>query len=81
LARAPQARDGLGKTDSAMANVTAELVLPNVPTDRRAWLATELVRLMQERGGAVPRIDQLTARTQELQESVREMERRSPYPI
>jgi hypothetical protein len=31
--------DGLAQTDTAMATVTAELVLPNVPAERRAVLA------------------------------------------
>lgn len=74
-------RDGLAKTEAAMANVTAELVLPAVPTDRRAFLATELVRLTQQRTELVARIDQLTLRTQELAANVHELERQSPYAL
>jgi cell division protein FtsB len=75
------ARDGLAKTEAAMANVTAELVLPAVPTDRRAFLATELVRLTQQRTELVARIDQLTLRTQELAADMHELERQSPYAL
>ena len=64
-----------------MANVTAELVLAKVPTDRRAWLATELVRLTQERTDLLARIDQLTHRTQQLAVNVQQLERQSPYPL
>jgi hypothetical protein len=75
------ARDGLVQTDAAMAAVTAELVLPQVPTERRAFLAAELVRLTQERGDFVARIDQLTQRTQQLASDARELERQSPYAL
>jgi uncharacterized protein DUF2799 len=75
------ARDALVKTDGAMANVTTELVLPHVPTDRRAYLAQELVRLTQERSELVGRIDQLTLRTQQLAAGVQALERQSPYPL
>ena len=64
-----------------MTNVTAELVLPKLSIDRRAWLATELVRLTQQRSGLLSRIDQLTQRTQQLAMSVQELERQSPYPL
>ena len=74
-------RDGLVQTDAAMASVTAELVLATVPVDRRAFLATELVRLTQERTGLVARIDQLTVRSQELAANVQQLERDSPYMI
>jgi outer membrane murein-binding lipoprotein Lpp len=74
-------RDGLVQTDAAMANVTAELVLANVPVDRRAFLATELVRLTQERTGLVARIDQLAVRSQELAANVQQLERQSPYML
>jgi outer membrane murein-binding lipoprotein Lpp len=74
-------RDGLVQTDTAMASVTAELVLPNVPVDRRAFLATELVRLTQQRSGLVTRIDQLTVRSQELAANVQQLERQSPYVL
>ena len=43
--RLRNAREGLAHTNAAMASVTAELVLPTVPIERRTWLATELVRL------------------------------------
>lgn len=75
------ARDGLAHTDAAMASVTTELVLPNVPTDRRVFLATELVRLTQERIDLVARIDQLTVRSEQLAVNVQDLERRSPYPL
>jgi hypothetical protein len=71
----------VAQTEAAMANVTAELVQPKVPTDRRAWLATELVRLTQERTDLLVRIDQLTQRTQQLAVNVQELERQSPYPL
>ena len=80
-ARLHSAREGVARTDTAIANVTAELVQPRVPSDRRAWLATELIRLAQERTDFVARIDQLTHRTQELAANVRELERQSPYPL
>ncbi len=64
-----------------MASVTAELVLPAVPIDRRAWLATELVRLTQERTELVTRIDQLAAHSQQLAINVQELERQSPYAL
>ena len=75
------AREGLANTEAAMVNVTAEVVLPNVATERRAWLATELVRLTQERSNLIVRIDQLTLQAQELTASVQELERRSPYTL
>jgi len=79
--RLRSARDGLVNADAALASATAELVLPHVPPDRRAFLASELVRLAQERTELVARIDQLTIRTQQLAVSVEELERQSPYPI
>jgi hypothetical protein len=79
--RLRNAREGLAHTNSAMASVTAELVLPAVPIDRRAWLATELVRLTQERTELLGRIDQLTAQSQQLAVSVQELERQSPYAL
>lgn len=75
------ARDALVKTDGAMASVTTELVLPNVATERRAFLAQELVRLTQERTDLVGRIDHLTVRTQQLAAGVQALERQSPYPL
>ena len=80
-ARLRSAREGVARTDTAMANVTAELVQPRVPSDRRAWLATELVRLTQERTDLVARIDPLTHRTQELALNVQVLERQSPFPL
>jgi hypothetical protein len=80
-ARLRSSRDGLAHTEAAMTAVTAELVLPGVPTDRRGFLAAELVRLTQERTELVARIDYLTQRTQQLAFSVQELERQSPYPI
>jgi hypothetical protein len=75
------ARDGLVQTEAAMANVTAELVLPKVPTERRAFLAQELVRLTQERTDLIVRIDQLSVRAQQLSVNVQDLERQSPYPL
>jgi Protein of unknown function (DUF2799) len=80
-ARLRNAREGLANTEAAMASATAELVLPKVPTDRRAFLATELVRLTQERGELIARIDQLTVRSQQLAVNVQELERQSPYAL
>lgn len=80
-ARLRNAREGLTYTNTAMASVTAELVLPAVPIDRRAWLATELVRLTQERTELVGRIDQLTAHSQQLAVNVQDLERQSPYAL
>lgn len=80
-ARLRAARDGVAHTEAAMANVTAELVQPKVTTDRRAWLATELVRLTQQKTDLLARIDQLTERTQQLAVNVQELERQSPYPL
>ena len=68
-------------TEAAMVNTTAEAVLPNVPTERRVWLATELVRLTQERGNLIGRIDQLTVQAQELAVNVQELERQSPFTL
>ena len=79
--RLRNAREGLAHTNSAMASVTAELVLPAVPIDRRTWLATELVRLTQERSGLLVRIDELTAHSQQLAVNVQELERQSPYAL
>jgi hypothetical protein len=80
-ARLKSARDGLLQTDSAMAGVTAELVQPKVTTERRAWLAQELVRLTQQRSDLVLRIDELAVRAQQLTVDVHELERQSPYPL
>jgi hypothetical protein len=56
-------------------------VLPNVPTDRRAFLATELLRLTQARSDLVARIGDLTLRSQQLAVNVQELERQSPYAL
>jgi Protein of unknown function (DUF2799) len=80
-ARLRSAREGLSYTEAGMASVTTELVLPGVPTDRRAFLATELIRLTQERTELVARIGQLTVRTQQLAVNVQELERQSPYAL
>jgi len=80
-ARLHSAREGVARADTAIVNVTAELVQPRVSSDRRAWLASELVRLTQERTDLVARIDQLTHRTQELALNVQQLERQSPYPL
>jgi hypothetical protein len=79
--RLRNAREGLAHTNASMASVTAELVLPAVPIDRRTWLATELVRLTQERSELVTRIDQLAAHSQQLAVNVHELERQSPYAL
>ena len=79
--RLRNAREGLAHTNAAMASVTAELVLPAVPIDRRAWLATELVRLTQQRTELVANIDQLAAHSQQLAVNVQELERQSPYAL
>ena len=73
--------EGLAHTNAAMASVTAELVLPAVPIERRAWLATELVRLTQQRTGLVISIDELAAHSQQLAVNVQELERQSPYAL
>jgi len=75
------AEDALANTEAAMSNATAELVSPKVPGDRRAWLATELVRLTQERGRLIERIGQLKLEAQELAVNVQQLERQSPYPL
>jgi Protein of unknown function (DUF2799) len=75
------AREGLANTEAAMVNTTAEAVLPNVPTERRVWLASELVRLTQQRGDLMVRIDQLTAQAQQLAFNVQELERQSPFTL
>ena len=79
--RLRNAREGLAHANTAMASVTAELVLPSVPIERRSWLATELVRLTQERSELVARIDQLAAHSQQIAVNVQELERQSPYAL
>jgi hypothetical protein len=80
-ARLRSAREGLSHTDAAIASATAELLLPNVPRDRRIYLAQDLVRLGQERTELIERIDHLTVRTQQLALNVHELERQSPYAL
>jgi Protein of unknown function (DUF2799) len=80
-ARLRNARDGLSRTDTAIAAATAELLLPNLPKERRIFLATELVQLGQERTEFSSRIDLLSARTQQLASNVQQLERQSPYPL
>lgn len=75
------ARSGLAQTEAAMASATTELVLTTTTVDRRAYLATELVRLTQERGELVNRIDQLSVRVQQLAINVQQLERQSPYAL
>jgi hypothetical protein len=80
-ARLRGARDGLAHTDSAIASATAELLLSNLPKDRRLFLAQELVRLGQERTELAIRIDELTVRAQQLALNVQQLERQSPYTL
>jgi hypothetical protein len=80
-ARLRNARDGLAKTDAAIVSATGELLLPNLPKERRIFLAQELVQLGQERTEFVSRIELLSARTQQLALNVQQLERQSPYPI
>lgn len=75
------AKQNLAQTDTAMADVTAELVLPNVPRERRGFLAAELVRLTQARTGLAERIEQLSALSQEQAANVRLLEQQSPYVL
>jgi hypothetical protein len=80
-ARLRNARDGLSKTDAAIASATAELLLPNLPKERRVVLAQELVQLGQERTEFSSRIELLSARNQQLASNVQQLERQSPYPL
>lgn len=74
------ARDGLVRTDNAIASATAEL-LSNLPKERRLFLAQELVRLGQDRTALAVRIDELTVRAQQLAINVQQIERQSPYAL
>ena len=74
------AREGLVRTDNAIASATAEL-LSNLPKDRRLFLAQELVRLGQDRTALAVRIDELTVRAQQLAINVQQIERQSPYSL
>jgi hypothetical protein len=80
-ARLRSAREGLAQTDNAIAGATAELLLPNVPKDRRVVLAQELVRLGQDRVALAGRIDELSVRAQQLALNVQDLERQSPYAL
>lgn len=59
----------------------AELLLSNLPKDRRLFLAQELVRLGQERTELTARIDALTVRAQQLAVNLQQLERQSPYAL
>jgi Protein of unknown function (DUF2799) len=80
-ARLRSAKSGLAQTDGAVQAVTVELVQPKVSTERRVFLAQELVRLAEERVELEARIGGLTLRSRELSDSVSELERQSPYPL
>jgi len=80
-ARLRSARDGIVHTDNAIASATAELLLANVPKDRRVFLAQELVRLGQDRTALAVRIDELTVRAQQLAVNVQQLEQQSPYAL
>jgi hypothetical protein len=80
-ARLRSARDGIVHTDNAIASATAELLMHNVPKDRRVFLAQELVRLGQDRTALAFRIDELTVRAQQLAVDVQQLERQSPYAL
>lgn len=80
-ARLRSARDGLVQADNAIASATAELLLSNLPKDRRLFLAQELVRLGQERTELAARIDALTVRAQQLAVNLQQLERQSPYAL
>jgi len=79
--RLQNARAGLSQTDTAIQGVSVELVQPRVPTERRVFLAQELVRLAEERTELQARIDRLTLRTRDLVGIVQELERQSPYTL
>ena len=79
--RLRRARDGLEQSDAAVQAVAVELVLPDVPTSRRVFLAQELVRLTEERTELQARINRLTQRSRELGVSVAELERQSPFAL
>ena len=79
--RLQSAKSGLVQTDTAVQAVTVELVQPKVATERRVFLAQELVRLAEERSELEARINRLTVRSRELSGSVRELESQSPFPL
>lgn len=80
-ARLRNARDGLSRTDAAIASATAELLMPHLPKERRLFLAQELVQLGQERTEFISRIEHLGALSQQLAFNVQQLERQSPYPL
>lgn len=79
--RLKNARSSLARTDADVQSITLELVRPDVPTDRRVFLAQELVRLASERPDIEARIDRLSLRAHELTAQVKELERQSPYAL
>ncbi len=79
--RLRRARDGLAQSDAAVQAIAVELVLPDVPTSRRVFLAQELVRLTEERTELQARINRLTLRSRELGVSVAALERQSPFAL
>ena len=78
-ARLRATRDALAQTAAATDSATAELILADVPTKRRLFLAQELVRLADDRHDLEIRLNQLTLRTHELVASVKDLESQSPY--
>ena len=79
--RLQAAKTGVVDTDTALQIATAELLQPRLPTDRRVFLATELVRLAEQRAQHEAQIQRLTPRARELAGVVRDLERRSPYML
>jgi hypothetical protein len=79
--RLQSAKNGVVDTDAALQIATAELLQPRLPTDRRLFLATELVRLADQRAEHGAQIQRLTSRARELAGVVRDLERRSPYVL
>jgi hypothetical protein len=75
------AKRGVVDAEVAMQNVTAELVQPRQPTDRRVFLATELARLAKQRAEHEAEIQRLTPRADELAGVLRQLERRSAYVL
>lgn len=79
--RLKSARASLAQADTDVQAITLELVRPDVPTERRVFLAQELVRLASERPDIEARIDRLSLRAHELTAHVKELERQSPYAL
>jgi hypothetical protein len=75
------ARSSLFQTDAAVQSITLELVRADVPTERRVFLAQELVRLATERPEIEARIQRLSLRANELTGHVQQLERQSPYAL